>query len=461
MIKAGFAEKVITPPIPTYLAGYFHERIGESVRDDLYAKATVFEADGQRVALVVCDLLHVTAEIVQPAKDIIAERVGIPPESVMISATHTHTGPELSEREVAPVVVPIDRDYVATLAPTIAAAVEEAASQMFEAQLRANTGYEAELSFNRLLRMRDGSDQFGWYGDPREVAGVAGPIDPEMAIIGVYDSDSNLRGILANFAVHTDVIGGAAADFISADWPGELAKTVRAVYGEQVVTLLLQGTCGDINHCTHYETELPTGLEPKAIQLGRALAAVAINAVEKAEPARDETIGSILRTLELPYYEVDDDLRRIVQELKEKSPVNEFERFLVKSVEAWPYDGQIAQVPVQAVRIGPVGMAVLPGEPFVHWGLTIKHWSPAPYTMVVELANDSFGYIPTIEQAERGGYGAMPILSRHLEANAGRILSDQALRMMNQLWELAESPASPIPANLAAAMEPYAPEETE
>jgi len=41
MIKAGFAEKVITPPIPTYLAGYFHERIGESVRDDLYAKAAV------------------------------------------------------------------------------------------------------------------------------------------------------------------------------------------------------------------------------------------------------------------------------------------------------------------------------------------------------------------------------------------------------------------------------------
>jgi len=162
MIKAGFAEKVITPPIPTYLAGYFHERIAERIRDELYAKAAVFEAGGERVALVVCDLVHVTAEIVKPAKDIIAERVGIPPESVMISATHTHTGPELSQREVAPVIVPIDSDYVATLAPTIAAAVEGAASQMFEAQLHANTGYEAELSFNRLLRMRDGTDQFGW-----------------------------------------------------------------------------------------------------------------------------------------------------------------------------------------------------------------------------------------------------------------------------------------------------------
>ena len=459
MIRAGFAEKVITPPIPAYLAGYFHERIGESVRDELYAKAAVFEADGQQVALVVCDLLHVTAEIVEPAKDIIAERVGIPPESVMISATHTHTGPELSEREVAPVVVPIDRDYVATLAPTIAAAVEEAASQMFEAQLRAKSGYEAELSFNRLLRMRDGTDQFGWHGDPREVAGISGPIDPEMVVLGAYDQASNLRGVLTNFALHVDVIGGSGADFVSADWPGELAKTIKANYGDQVTTLLLQGTCGDINHCTHDETELPTALAPKAVQLGRALGAVAINAVEKAEPSPDETLGSLLQILDIPYYQVDDDLRKVVAQLKEEGTEGDFERFLVEKINEWPCDGQIAQVPVQAIRIGPLGIAALSGEFFVHWGLTIKHWSPAPYTMVVELANDSFGYIPTIEQAERGGYGAMPILSRQLEASAGRVISDEVLRMMNQLWEPEQSSASAIPANLAAAMEPYAPQE--
>ena len=453
MIRAGFAEKVITPPIPTYLAGYFHERIGESVRDDLYAKAAVFEAGGQRVALVVCDLVHVTAEIVKPAKDIIAERVGIPPESVMISATHTHTGPEILERGRSPV----DSTYVATLAPTIAAAVEKAAGQMFEAQLRPNTGSEEGLSFNRLLRMRDGSDQFGWGGDPREVAGVAGPIDPEMVVLGVYEQASNLRGVVTNFALHVDVIGGGTADFVSADWPGELAQTIRTLYGEEVVTLFLQGTCGDINHCIHHDTELPTALAPKAVQLGRALGAVAVNAVEKAEPSHDESLASFLQILDIPYYQVDDDLREAVAQLKEKGPTDDFERFLVEKVDVWPYNGQTAQVPVQAMRIGPLGIGVVPGEIFVHWGLTIKHWSPAPYTMVVELANDTFGYIPTIEQAQRGGYGAMPILSRHLEASAGRIISDEVMRMMNQLWELEETSASAIPANLAAALEPYTP----
>jgi len=457
MIRAGFAEKVITPPVGVYLAGYFHDRIAERVRDDLYVKAAVFEAGGQRVAIVACDLAHVGREIVHDAKHRVYESIGIPPESVIISATHTHTGPEILERSRSPV----DSKYVAALGPAIAAVVEEAAGQMFPAQLRPNTGCEEELSFNRLLRMRDGSDQFGWDGDPKEVAGVAGPIDPEMVVLGIYDQESNLRGLLLNFALHVDVIGGGSADFISADWPGELARTVNAIYGEGVTTLFLQGTCGDINHCTHHATELPTGLEPKAIQLGRALGAVAVNAVEKAEPACDETIDSLLRTLEIPYYEVDEDLRKRVEQLKKKSPINDFEKFLIEVVEVWPHDGDLAEVPIQAVRLGPLGMAVLPGEVFVHWGLTIKKWSPAPYSMVVELANDTFGYTPTIEQAERGGYGAMPILSRQLEASAGRIMSDEVLRMMNQLWKPEETAASAIAANLAAAMEPYAPEETE
>ncbi len=454
MIQAGFAEEVITPPVGVYLGGYFHDRVAERVRDDLYAKAAVFEAGGERVAIVVCDLLHVGREIVHDAKHRVYESLDIPPESVVVSATHTHTGPEILERGKSPV----DSKYVATLAPAIAAVVEKAAGQMFPAQLRPNTGCEEELSFNRLLRMRDGSDQFGWEGDPKEVAGVAGPIDPEMVVLGVYDQESNLRGLLLNFALHVDVIGGGSADFISADFPGEIAQTVRAVHGREVITLFLQGTCGDINPCTHHATELPTGLEPKAIQLGRALGAVAINAVEKAEPAHDETLSAVLRTLPIPYYEVDDDLRERVAELKQKGPANDFERYLIEEVDKWLHSGEIAQVPVQAMRLGPIGLAAIPGEIFVHWGLTIKKWSPAPYTMVVELANDTFGYIPTIEQAQRGGYGAMPVLSRQLESSAGRIVSDELLRMLNELWRPEELPASDLPANIAAAFEPYRPQ---
>ena len=86
------------------------------------------------------------------------------------------------------------------------------------------------------------------------------------------------------------------------------------------------------------------------------------------------------------------------------------------------------------LRCGDV-MVGLPGEVFSRWGLELKHWSPAPFTLVVELANGCFNYIPTTDQANRGAYGAKPVLSRALEADAGRKLADQAQVMMWELWE--------------------------
>ena len=46
--------------------------------------------------------------------------------------------------------------------------------------------------------------------------------------------------MLINFAMHPDVIGGGSADFISGDWPGLMSNTLTDVYGEEMVTLLLQ-----------------------------------------------------------------------------------------------------------------------------------------------------------------------------------------------------------------------------
>jgi hypothetical protein len=97
-------------------------------------------------------------------------------------------------------------------------------------------------------------------------------------------------------------------------------------------------------------------------------------------------------------------------------------------------DGQTAYVPVQALRLGPLMFVGLPGEVFVRWGLEIKDWSPASYTFVTELANGWFGYIPTTDQAHRGAYGARPILSRRLIADAGRRMADEIQVLMWRLW---------------------------
>ena len=54
MLYCGFAECEITPWKGTEIPGYFNARICEGAVDTLYAKAVVFEYNGEKCALVVC-----------------------------------------------------------------------------------------------------------------------------------------------------------------------------------------------------------------------------------------------------------------------------------------------------------------------------------------------------------------------------------------------------------------------
>ena len=81
-------------------------------------------------------------------------------------------------------------------------------------------------------------------------------------------------------------------------------------------------------------------------------------------------------------------------------------------------------------------------EIFVRIGLEIKQWSPSEATFVAELANARAStYVPTTDQAERGAYGAKPILSRWLCADAGRRMADAALVMLHRMFRVPMAPS--------------------
>jgi len=428
--RAGCAQQVITPSLGVSLCGYFHDRVATWKRDDLYAHAVVIESGGSRVALVSCDIASPDRATFDAAKSLIERETGIPPDHVLICTTHTHTGPELQEGSP----VPRATEWAEELPGLIAAAVRSAVEGMFTATLRPGRTEATGYSFNRLFRLKDGTELFGRRSG--ETVGVAGPIDPELQTLSLVDEEGELRALVVHFALHPDVIGGGSADFLSADWPGEIGRNIAAVYGPEVVTVFLQGTCGDINHHTHEPTYLPTRGPQKAVQLGRALAGAAMYATERAEPMTGVPLAARMETLSIPYYTRDEAFMAEVAALKAKDDPTPFERYIIERGESWPYDGRNVEVPLQAMRIGEIGLMGLPAEIFVRIGLEIKHFSPAPFTFVVELANDQVStYVATTDQAERGAYGAKPILSRWLCADAGRRMADEAQVMLWKLWK--------------------------
>lgn len=428
VVEAGCAQVEITPPVGVDLAGYFHRRVGGRVRDPLFTRAVVIGSEGTRVALVSCDLIAMDRQIADAAKAVVAKEVGIPADHVLIAATHTHTGPELRVDHV----VAQAPAWAAELPSRIAAAVRQAAVSLFAATLRAGRCEVSGYSFNRLFRMKDGTELFG--RRPGQSIGPAGPIDPELQTLGLVDQEGSLRALVVNFALHVDVIGGGTADFLSADWPGEMARNLAAVYGPGTVTVFLQGTAGDINHHPHDPTRLPTGGPAKAVQLGRALAGAAMVATERAEPMTAVPLRAAMEILAIPYYTRDEAFFAELAALKSQPNPGYFEQFTITRGESWPHDHQTASVPLQVMRLGEVGLVAMPAEIFARIGLELKAYAPAS-TLVVEQANaDASIYVPTTDQAERGAYGARPILSRWLCADAGRRLADAAGVQLWRFW---------------------------
>ena len=436
--RAGVARVCITPPLPCDMAGYFHRRIAESVARDLYATVLAFEKDGQAAVVVGADLIAMTDEVCKPAFAAAHERWGIPLSSMIASATHTHTGPEI-RRDASN---PVSDEYLGVLPGLITEAVGNALENMSEAVLCFGETRAPGLAHNRLSRCADGSEVFGAQGGSAKVIGPAGPTDDSVQTLGIYTPDKQLRGLLVNFACHPDTSGGGKATAIDSDWPGEMTSYLQGVLGAELPVLFMQGTAGDINQ-RDSRAPRPHWLPDGRGKLARGVAGAVLYAAQIASPLPEIVIRSARQELDLPFYVRDQTLYDLVEKLKQKGEAaTYFEQNLIRRVEAWQKDGQVDHVEITALRIGDLAMAALPGEIFTGWGLEIKRYSPAGHTMIAELAsshNGLTGYKATSDQALRGArakgaYGTLPTMSqRHCPAS-GQMMADSAIALLHELW---------------------------
>ncbi|MBD3293106.1 MAG: hypothetical protein GF393_09290 [Armatimonadia bacterium] len=425
-IRAGVARRCITPPLPSLMAGFFHEREGTWVHDDLFCNVAVLEAEGRRIALVNLDLIAVDRGWGDEARALIAERAQMDPEAVLICATHTHTGPALRPDIRGEWV---DFDWLEALPQAIADTVAGAADGMFDAMLQPGRTID-DTSVCRIVRLRDGTEHMG--PGAEDIIGPAAEPDHELLALGIRELDGTPRGMVVCYGMHANVIGGGNADFISADWQGQVCLAAERMYGEDFVTVMLNAPNGDIYQRTWEPSRLPQSGPAKAEQIGRVIAGAAINCWEKAEPLESVGVSVQWEDLQIPFYERTERLREHIEKLRARDELPYLDKWWVRRFDEWDRDGDVAEVPVQVLRLGELTFVGLPSEVFSAWGREVKRWSPTEWTAVTSLANAWFGYIPTTDQASRWAYGARPTQSLRLTADAGRRIADAAQRLMNR-----------------------------
>lgn len=455
-LRVGVAAVKITPPTGTPLAGYYSQRGSQGVLDDLYAKAAVLDDGQTSVALVACDLIGLPRSVVVEARRLIAERTGIAADRVMVSATHTHTGPVVvGDTAIDDLVTggsQLSQDYARQLPNWIAQAVGEAHQRRVPAVLSYGCETEPQLSFIRRFWMQDGT--VGWNPgklNPNIVRPI-GVIDPQVNVVyaetagpqsdasaermaadGSHQAEKSDRQPLltyVNFPLHLDTTGGT---LISADFPATLARRLADYRGSEMLTMFANGACGNINHLNVNWAQPQTSPE-EARRLGTILAAAVLKSFMKL--TRVEDVGLRVRTevVQLPLAKFTDEELRQAREIAARRGADtpfleQVKAYRVLDVAA--RDGKPLAVDVQVVTLGrELAWVALPGEVFVELGLSIKAASPFRQTQIIELANGASHYIPHRSAYAEGQY---EVVSTRYAEGAGELLVTTAIRLLGEL----------------------------
>lgn len=434
-LRVGAAAVVITPPEGTPLAGYYGYRGTKSVLDDIHSKAIVLELGDTKAALVVCDLISLPRHVVTEARRQIEKATGIPGANVMISATHTHTGPVLNREssldELVGATTDLGRRYTERLPELIAKSVAEAHKKLTPVRASAVSGKEEGISFNRRFHMKDGTVSWNPAKRHPDIVKPAGPIDPEVGVV-YFDTPKNLPvATYVNFALHPDTVGGEG---VSADYPGVVSKILGDYRGPEMVTLLANGCCGNINHRDIQWLDGQKGPR-EAHRIGTLLAGSVLRASRDLKPVATDSLRVRSEMVKLPLAKITDaDITAAKETVKAvKDPKTKFmdkvKAFQVLDVAA--RDGKPLEVEVQVITLGDqVAWVSLPGEIFVELGLAIKKASPFPLTNIAELANGSIGYIPDKPAFAQGNY---EVVSARCAEGSGEMLVAAATRLLAEV----------------------------
>lgn len=448
-LLAGAARSNVTPWLGVSLSGHFNDRRADYVHDELYARCLVLDNGNTRLALAVVDNCMIPREVMDEAKAIVAERDKLPADHILVSATHTHSGPcTTGVFQSGP-----SEAYNKFLSRRIADGISRAIRNLEPARIAWGAGSVPDQVFNRRWKMKPGSIPPNPFGKVDEVVKMnpprasedliepAGPTDPEVPVLSVQAADGRPIALLANYSLH--YVGASGLD-VSADYFGMFAGLLEQKLDARdehppFVAMMSNGTSGDINNINFREAAKDQKPYEQTRLVAQRLAEEVLNVLAGLQYQEWVELNALQQELELgvrlPSAEEVAAAKDVVQKAGGAELTKSEDVYARETVLLAEYPPTVKLL-VQALRIGDVGIAAMPCEVFVEFGLDLKDKSPFPRTFTIELANGYNGYLPTAQQHEWGGYETWRARSSYLEPQAGHKMVATLLDLFQQLHEI-------------------------
>jgi hypothetical protein len=361
---AGYGSLARRLLIPDVLDRYPHAfwfRPSKGERDGLAARALVLQAGEHRLAWVTLDLLAIDQAFTAEAERRLAA-AGVAPVTLVLSASHTHSGPGafVDSRTLAWVALDrLDRAVRDALLDATVAAVRAADRARRPARVALAVVPAPPITVSRLRQ----------------------PLDPEILALRVTGADGAPVALLWNYAIHGTMLG-ARNRLLSADVMGEASAVLERALG--VPALFVNGAEGDVSPAHHGDRA--------AHEIGAALAAAVQNGWNAATAIARPSLATAATTVALPSPRL--------------SVANCLHGWAPRAL-TLPLDSVFPrETRLTAVAIGDAAWVAFPGELQTRLGRAIKAAAGPPLRAVgvAGLSNDYLGYFVSAADYARPGY---------------------------------------------------------
>lgn len=377
--RAAVVKVDITPDTPQMLRGY-SPRMSTKVHDRLYHRIVALDDGTTSFVLISSDLCSLSPAYCDRVTGKLAKNLGLPPENIWWSITHTHSSPYVGPPGVPGLLMPgrfqfrTDETYTAFVEKRLVDGVRQARQRLEPAKLGVGRGY-AEANINRRARDADGQVRLGM--------NPSAPVDRRIGLLRLDKADGAPLALIANYAMHATVLG-ASNTFVSADAPGIVAEYVEEKTGAPM--LYLNSAAGNL--APIYSTRLPTEvrlLSQFKVLLGDPI--LDANRRLRSTTAKVKLRASriIIETPKRPGLKWSDELKDYLRVSK---------------------DGpETLLVPLRFLRVNDDTVIwSAPMELFCEISNEIRDRSPFANTFYAGYTNGTFGYLPTEQEYLAGGY---------------------------------------------------------
>ena len=387
--RAGVARVDITPREPMWLAGYAsRDHESEGVLHPIFVKALVLQdADGHKALLITSDVLGFPKDMSDRIRDRLKERFQLERPQIILSSSHTHTGPVLGTSLWS--IYPMDEAqmkrverYSRKLEDQVVECAAQALDAMKPARMFSGNGvtrFAVNRRNNAEAAILDTHD-------------LKGPVDHATPVLKVVDEAGVLMAVAFGYACHATVLSSYQ---LSGDYPG-FAQIELETAHPGATAMFFAGCGADQN-------PLPRRSAALAQQYGRELAA----AVERV---LIETANELAPTLKTEYTETElllsgpptrEQLAAIAQ-----TATRYTQRAALGFLKQLD-DGKTLRTsylyPVQLWQLGSQTIVALGGEVVVDYAVFLKEMLGRE-TFVLGFSNDLMSYIPSVRVLREGGY---------------------------------------------------------